>query len=186
MEEKNYETINIFLTFKEHAIRSACKPASSLYSPKYKIEVNNKAATYVKLEGKCGVNFLPIFLRKILKKSKLLTIFYNNIYKPGSIQKEDIDLYYALIKQFIDVSTKNNCLTIIGVLPSPLSSDVFVENMEKLKKNNLVKIVDLRLLDQDPNNLEKDKIFFLHIEDKHPSALAHFERASILIKLLNL
>lgn len=182
LKKNKYDQVNILLTFPEHALRSACKPKYSINSPKYKIQLNNSEGSHVKLVGKCRQTFLPDLINKILKKSRTLNIIDARMYKTGLIEKKDLDLNYALIKEFINVSTNNNSITLIGIIPEPGSTDEFVNTLKEFKKNDLVKILDLRLYGEKNNKL--DKKYYLHKEDMHPTALAHYERAKLLIKAL--
>ena len=187
-KQKNYKTVNILLTFESHAVRSSCKPQFSKFSPMYEINKSfNKNNSYVKYIGKCRNSFIPDFFLKILRKSRVINFLDGKLSKSGFTEIKDLELYYAIIKEFIRVSTNNNSLTVIGILPENFYdkkwSNKIIDNMIKVKKNSLVKIIDIRLYDE--SNSFLDEKYFHHIEDMHPSAIANYERAKILLNEIN-
>ena len=187
-KQKNYKTVNILLTFESHAVRSSCKPQFSKFSPMYEINKSfNKNNSYVKYIGKCRNSFIPDFFFKILRKSRVINFLDGKLSKSSFTEIKDLELYYAIIKEFIRVSTNNNSLTVIGILPENFYdkkwSNKIIDNMIKVKKNSLVKIIDIRLYDE--SNSFLDEKYFHHIEDMHPSAIANYERAKILLNEIN-
>lgn len=176
--------INILLTlFPEHVLRTSCKPQFTINSPRYALEKSTKNKdSFVNLVGSCRQTFMPEVFIKFLKKSRTFNFIDSKLYVTV-IEKKDLDLYYGIISEFIRISTQKKNITIIGVISETDSIDQFKKNLKNSKNYDLVKIVDLSLINLRNNQL--DQKYFIHKEDKHPSPLAHYERAKLLLRVLN-
>lgn len=169
--------INLLLTFPGHAVRSACKPSYTLGTPRYRTKRKN-GVLHVELDGKCETfGALPRRFVTVLSRSRVFNKSFEIIRNPNTATKDDLALYFALVQEFINISSERNQRVVIGLLPSVLPDEA--DRLLALDDQPNVTAIDLRLFDKVTDT--GAEIYFLHEEDVHPTGLANKVRAELLV-----
>ena len=164
------EKIVILLTSPFHASRSSCK--HNLGGPSYKVTSNG-----LKLIGLCKTKN---FIEKVLWRSNIFKKI-ESAYMRKLINKNDMDLYLAIIENIFFETQKTGSKLLIAYIDgydkdwkdSEWNDGMTTEYLKKISDG----FVDVTLAKR-VENLEKK--YYLHEFDKHPSALANFERAKLI------
>ena len=164
------EKIIILLTSPFHAIRSACK--DYLGGPSYKLTSNE-----LKFTGLCNTKN---FIQKLLWRSNIIKAI-DTAFTKILIDKDDMELYFAIIENIFLETQKSNSKLLIAYIDgydkdwkdSEWNDDMTIDYLKKISHE----FVDVTLAKR-VEDIEKK--YFLHEFDKHPSALANFERAKLI------
>jgi len=170
---KDVKSINILLTAPWHNVRSLCLPDYSRGAPKYKI---NKSNTGVILTGRCQSLFdkFPKPLRKliwaVLYRSKIKFLIQD--YLIYTKNKYNMDLYIELISEMKNISDNRNMHFLVAYV---IKQDLVNYPVETMKRG--IDSVDITLA---PSEELRDKKFFVHELDQHPSSTANYHTAKII------
>lgn len=171
--------INFLLTAPWQAPRSACIPRYSAGSPSFRL---NKNGT-VERAGICTPK-PESKLEKTLSQSELYKFAKDKISPLMDSQDEQIELYLALIKEMKKISSARGQKFIIGFIKASndwfhgsYSNDKIYQRLLELD----VEVIDLTLAESEEKIARQ---YYIHEQDKHPSAPANKERAQMLSKLI--
>jgi len=173
--------INFLLTSPYHAVRSSCKPTWTAGAPKYEIQSDGVAVRV----GNCPQwsDEIGVF-RKVLNHSTLYSLA-QEIWR-DSTTDADFELYFAIVKRIGEISRDRHQTFIIGFIKA---EEGFFKGSTYANQKCFAKlreisdeIIDLTLSDKTEN---LDARYFIHTLDKHPSALANIDRATMLVDTFN-
>ena len=172
-------SINFLLTAPWHAERSACIPAYSAGSPKYKLSDDGQLT----LDGACAIQ--PIkddFISLTLNHSNMYQLARSFTSKES--QDRQIDLYLAIIGQINKLSQARNQRFIIGFIKAEnawfngqYSNEKIFEHLSGMG----IEVIDLTLA---PSADKLSREYYIHPLDLHPSARANEARAKLLKQYL--
>lgn len=164
-------TTNILVTSVWHAERSACLQAYTAKSPKYELIDGHPQQV-----GTCAPFDVTFLGTRLLSKTySLAKRSYYRFYK-----EKFVELYIALVVEMNNLSKEKGQNFIVGYIQDfnensePLPID---ERVTKAFNEKGIKIVNLSL---DP----KEKKYYIHDLDRHPSEVANQERAKKLVAAL--
>lgn len=175
-------SINVFITSAFHSQRSYCIPSYSRGSPRYVIN-NTGHGDAVVQDGVCADPFLgdklPDIIIKVLSKFNIYSLV-----KEAAIATRDRDeefkLYIQLIRSMHDISESQNRGFIVGYIDAEKQyfkgSDYNNQRIVSLLKEDGIKVVDITLAE----NGKLSRQYYIHNEDKHPTAIANQTRAQLL------
>ncbi len=172
--------VQFVLTAPWHASRSACADFFTMGSPKYKLEDTGM----VKRAGYCRsfawVEHSPKALRGLIASSKLFNLIQDSLFVIND-QDKQIELYLGILKT-IQVEAKNSGeQLVIGFIKADDKWFVGSYTNEKILaelKTADINVVDMTLADK---NELVDRKYYLHNQDKHPTALGNLERSKLLV-----
>lgn len=170
--------INFILTSPFHALRSACKPAYSRLTPRYKINDG-----FAVLDGVCKGDAL--FIYKILSTSKTFSVIERVFENPDLLTDKDIDLYFAILRTFARETHLRGSKLMVGYIKA---SDSLLKGTNYTNEkiyNKISEIADSAIdvtLTSDTDDL--DRKYYIHPLDKHPSAAANKARAELITDIL--
>ena len=172
--------IDFVLTAPWHASRAACADFFTLGSPKYKLEDSG----LVKRDGYCRsfgwVEHSPKALRGFITSSKVFNLIQDSLLVIND-QDKQIELYLGVLRTIQQEATKRGEQLIVGFIKADDAWFVGSYNNDKvlaeLTKSG-IQVIDMTLADKNENLNSK---YFIHVLDKHPSSVANFDRAKILL-----
>lgn len=171
--------INFLLTAPWHEIRSACKTSYSTDAPKYIINENDSLVR----SGSCPHPYGDFgIISKIASRSNLINLIREIVLSKNTSRDDDFRLYLKIISRMYQISTDNNQIFVIGFVKadeiyfkgSTYSNKRIFQELQKRSDE----VIDLTLANKSEN---LNSQYFIHPEDKHPSALANYKRAKIII-----
>ena len=169
--------VNILLTAPFHSLRSACKPGFSIGTPRYVV-----ADGYAELSGFCPED--TAFM-KILKYSNIFNMVNRLVDNWDIIRDEDVELYLSIVRSIQRYTNENNSKLIIAFIRATdeeLSNTSWTNESIMLELDKISDYLVDVTLSESPENLERK--YYIHRDDKHPSALANSERARLIAPVL--
>jgi len=183
----NEKVINVILTSSAHGNRSSCELSFTDGHPKYEINKSRKQGeAFVLYRGKCN-NKVRSFISKVIYKlnltkySQLATLILNYINSYKTSKEKKISLYKAIILEFnrISISRGEKLIVMYQASPPPSDNNIPISLNEKiiefLKENN-ISVFNA--------GLNRNRKYYIHERDRHPSALANKEKAKMLVSYL--
>ncbi len=171
--------INFLLTVPWHADRSACIPFYSVGSPRYVLNGSDG----LRREGVCRqtLHEMPWPIRSMITRPNLYQLINQNLFRS---QDREIDLYLAIIKRIRDVSAEQGSQLVVGFMKADQS--LFVgrysnERILSILHEWGIPVIDMTLAEK-PERLPRK--YFIHEQDRHPSAAANQARATLLAEYL--
>jgi hypothetical protein len=176
--------VQFVLTAPWHASRSACADFFTMGSPKYKLEDTG----LVKRNGYCRsfawVEHSPKALRGLITSSKIFNLIQDSLLVIND-QDKQIELYLGILKT-IQVEAKNSGeQLVIGFIKADDKWFIGSYTNEKILselKSASIRVIDMTLADK---NELLDRKYYLHNQDKHPTALGNLERSKLLVNQLS-
>jgi hypothetical protein len=176
--------IHFVLTAPWHASRVACADFFTIGSPKYKLEDSG----LVKRDGYCRsfawVEHSPKALRGLIASSKIFNLIQDSLLVIND-QDTQIALYLGVLKTLqAEVKSRGETL-IIGFIKADDNWFVGSFSNEKILtqlKASGIQVIDMTLAYRNENLSPK---YYIHELDKHPTGLAHFERAKLLVNAVS-
>ena len=176
--------VQFVLTAPWHASRAACADSFAMGSPKFKLEPSG----FVIRDGYCRsfawVEHSPKALRGLITSSKIFNLIQNSLLVIND-QDKQIELYLGILKTIQAEAKNSGERLVIGFIKADEKWFVGSYTNEKilaLLKGEGINVIDMTLADK---NELLDPKYFLHIQDKHPTALGNLERAKILVNQLS-
>jgi hypothetical protein len=153
-------------------------------SPKYKLEDTG----LVKRNGYCRsfawVEHSPKALRGLITSSKIFNLIQDSLLVIND-QDKQIELYLGILKT-IQVEAKNSGeQLVIGFIKADDKWFIGSYTNEKILselKSASIRVIDMTLADK---NELLDRKYYLHNQDKHPTALGNLERSKLLVNQLS-
>lgn len=175
--------VHFLLTAPWHASRVACADFFTMGSPKYKLEDTG----LVKKDGYCRsfgwVERSPKAIRGLITSSNIFKLIQDSLFVISD-QDKQIDLYLGVLKT-IQVEAKNSGeKLIVGFIKADGNWFIGSYTNEKILaelKSAGIQVVDMTLAEK---NEQLDPKYYLHIQDKHPTALGNLERTKLLVNQL--
>ncbi len=171
--------VQFVLTAPWHASRVACADFFTMGSPKYKLEDSG----LVKRDGYCRsfawVERSPKALRGLIASSKIFNLIQDSLLVIND-QDTQIALYLGVLKTLQAEAKSRGEALIIGFIKADENWFVGSFSNEKILtqlKASGIQVIDMTLADRNENLSPK---YYIHELDKHPTGLAHFERAKLL------
>ena len=176
--------VNILLTAPWHASRLPCMPFFSAGLPKYVLRNG-----IVERDGYCP--FSPIrpntnFLAQTLSQSRFVNFVENkiNILLQNRHQDDQIKLYIGIIREIDKISKSRGQRFTVGFIRANkkwFTGSYSNDSVIKEFIDDNIEVIDLTLA----RSAEAlDRKYYLNELDKHPSALANIDRASLLVDAL--
>jgi hypothetical protein len=175
--------VHFLLTAPWHASRVACADFFTMGSPKYKLEDTG----LVKKDGYCRsfgwVERSPKAIRGLITSSNIFKLIQDSLFVISD-QDKQIDLYLGVLKT-IQVEAKNSGeKLIVGFIKADGNWFIGSYTNEKILaelRSAGIQVVDMTLAEK---NEQLDPKYYLHIQDKHPTALGNLERTKLLVNQL--
>ncbi len=172
--------IQFVLTAPWHASRAACADFFSMGSPKFRLELSG----FVRRDGYCRsftwVENSPKVLRGLITSSKIFNLIQDSLLVIND-QDKMIELYLGILKT-IQAEVKNSGKQlIIGFIKADDKWFTGSYSNEKILaelKTGGIHVIDMTLAQK---NEHLDPKYYLHNQDRHPTAMGNLARAKLLL-----
>lgn len=175
--------VQFILTAPWHASRSACADFFTLGSPRYKLENTG----FVERDGYCRsfawVEHSPKAIRGLITSSKIFNLIQDSLLVVHD-QDKQIELYIGILKTIQVGAKKNGEQLVVGFIKADekwFNGSYTNEKILAKLKTAGIQVIDMTLAEK---NELLDQKYYLHNQDKHPTALGNFERSKLLVNQL--
>ena len=176
--------VQFVLTAPWHASRSACADFFTVGSPKFKLESSGLVTRNGYCRSFAWVEHSPKALRGLITSSKIFNLIQDSLLVIND-QDQQINLYLGILKTIQGEVKNSGEQLVIGFIKA--DDKWFVGSKKKKKilaelKSAGINVIDMTLADK---NELLDRKYYLHNQDKHPTAVGNLERSKLLVNQLS-
>ena len=176
---------HFILTAPWHASRAACADFFTLGSPKYVLGNSGEVIRDGYCRSFAWVEHSPKAVRGIITSSNIFKLIQDSLYVISD-QDKQIDLYLGILRTAAKEAKSRGETLVIGFIKADekwfvgsYDNDKVLEKIQEIG----VDVIDMTLVNR---NEDLPKRYYLHELDKHPTAAANQERASLFSQHLKM
>jgi len=176
--------VQFVLTAPWHASRSACADFFTMGSPKFKLDSSGLVTRNGYCRSFAWVEHSPKALRGLITSSKIFNLIQDSLLVIND-QDQQIDLYLGILKTIQAEVKSSGEQLVIGFIKADDKWFVGSYTNEKILvalKNAGINLIDMTLAEK---NELLDQKYYLHNQDKHPTAIGNLERSKLLLSKLS-